>query len=421
MSILDPTVLLFQLDWSAALALFWYLVILDFPRYTLSFFATLASETVRRPRAPLLAFRPSTTVIVAGHNERACLRRCVRSLREQAYPRLEIIVVDDGSTDGMADEMRTLREEGMIDLALRGRTRSGKSSACNLGLSHARGDVVVVIDADSTFDRDAVARVVAPLADEEVGAVAGNIGVRNAGRGLLCALQGIEYLIAISLGKRVLDTLGIVTCASGAFSAFRRDALQRLGGFDVGPGEDLDMTLRLRQAGWRVRFADDAWCLTDVPESFRRYVRQRLRWERDSLRLRMRRHRNTLDPRPLGFVPMEVLQQLEFVVVNLVVTIVFPFYIVYLFYTYGIAALTVLSLVAFSYVVLDVIAVMCALFVADRPALRPSIGAVLVYGIFNGFIVRSIRLVAYIQEWVFERSRQDDYVPIKVRQEVPLP
>ena len=421
MSVFDPTVLLFQLDWYTALALFWYLLLLDFPRYTLSFFATIGSEFARRPGRAMVPFQPFASIIVAGHNERASLRRCVRSLREQAYPRLEIIVVDDGSTDGMAEEMQSLRRQRMIDVALRGRIRSGKSSACNLGLRHAKGDVVIVVDADSTFDRDAIARVVAPLSDPSVGAVAGNIAVRNARAGLLCALQGIEYLIAISLGKRVLDTLGMVSCASGAFSAFRHDALERLDGFDVGPGEDLDLTLRLRQAGWRIRFADDAWCMTDAPETFRRYVRQRLRWERDSLRLRMRRHRNTVDPRPQGFVVAEVLQQIEFVVVNLLVTAIFPFYVVYLFYSYGMAAFTILSLVALSYVVLDIVAVMCALFTADRPGLRPSIGAVLAYGIFNGFIVRSIRLVAYIQEWVFEHSRHDDYVPIKVRQRVPLP
>ena len=421
MSVFDPTILLFQLDWNAAIALFWYLILLDFPRYTLSFFATLAAECARKQRRGTIAFRPSTSVIVAGHNERSSLRRCVRSLREQDYEPLEIIVVDDGSTDGMAAEMQRLRGEGLIDLALHGRMRSGKSSACNLGLRHARGTVVIVVDADCTFDRDAIACIVAPLADKSVGAVAGNIGVRNSRASLLCALQGIEYLIAISLGKRVLDTLGMVTCASGAFSAFRREALQRLGGLDVGPGEDLDLTLRLRQAGWRVRFADDAWCLTDVPETFRRYVRQRLRWERDSLRLRLRRHRNTIDPRQQGFVAAEVLQQLEFVVVNLAVTILFPFYLIFLFYTYEMSALTILSLVALSYVVLDAIAVACASFLANQPAVRPSVGAVLAYGIFNGFIVRSIRLFAYIQEWVFERSLKDDYVPIKVRQEVPLP
>jgi glycosyltransferase involved in cell wall biosynthesis len=418
-SALDPTGLLLSLDWEAALAMFWFMILLDVPRYTLSFAALLAGfgTAVRPPPAP--AYRPLVSVIVAGHNEAASIGRCVRSLREQNYPDLEIVCVDDGSTDRTVAVLRRLRAEAWIDRALATNARGGKSSAANLGCTRARGEIVVLIDADCTFDRDAIAHIVAPFAEAGVGAVCGNIAVRNGRASLTAALQAMEYLVSISLGKRVLDMLGIVTCVSGAFGAYRADALRSIGGMDAGPGEDLDATLRLRRAGWTIRFAEDAWCLTDVPEGFRTFVHQRLRWERDALRLRMRKHRDTVLPWHREFRLGELMQQLEFVVTNLVVTIVFPFYLIVLLDRYGAAAVTILVVVTLAYVVLDAIAFCCAMVVADRPALRPPVVAVFVYGAFNAYVMRAIRLVAYVQEWVFERSRHDDYVPARVRRVAP--
>jgi cellulose synthase/poly-beta-1,6-N-acetylglucosamine synthase-like glycosyltransferase len=421
MSLLDPTTLLFSLDWEMALAMFWYLLLLDIPRYTLAFIAVVSSETARRTVRPGGAAKHyRVSAIVVGHNERTTLRRCVRSLKEQTYPTLEIVCVDDGSTDGMSAEMQRLRDEGLIDITASARVRSGKASASNLGISRATGEVIVIIDADCTFDRDAIAEIVAPFSDAAVGAVSGNIGVRNATTSLLGALQAFEYLVTISLGKRILDTLGIVTCASGAFSAFRTRALSAVGGFDAGPGEDLDLTLRLRQAGWKVRFAENAWCLTDVPTTLRTFIRQRLRWERDALRLRLRKHRKTIDPLQRDFVPGELLQQLEFVVTNLLVTLAYPIYIITLFDFFGMSSVTVLIVVSCAYIILDFFAITCAVFLTNRPALQPPFVIVLIYGSFNAFVVRTIRLVAYVQEWVFESSRHDDYVPLKVRRRIPL-
>jgi cellulose synthase/poly-beta-1,6-N-acetylglucosamine synthase-like glycosyltransferase len=331
MSHLDPTSLLFELDWASALALFWYVLLIDLPRYTLGFCAAAASVLIRQPvYRPSEYVRPLVTIVLAGHNERGAVRRCVQSLREQTYDRLEIICVDDGSIDGMGWELRRMREERLIDAALATSLRSGKSSASNLGISLARGEIVVVADCDCTFDRDAIRHLIAPFDDPAIGAVCGNIGVRNTRATLLSAIQGVEYLLSISLGKRLLDMFDQVTCASGAFSAFRKRALAEVAGHDVGPGEDLDLTLRLRGAGWKIRFAENAWCLTDVPETFEAFIRQRLRWERDSLRLRMRKYRRSVDPR-YGWAGIgELLHQLEYILIYIVGTFAFAAYLVWL-------------------------------------------------------------------------------------------
>jgi cellulose synthase/poly-beta-1,6-N-acetylglucosamine synthase-like glycosyltransferase len=344
----------------------------------------------------------------------------VQSLRQQTHDRLEIICVDDGSTDGMGRELRRLRQERLIDAALSTSLRSGKSSAGNLGVSCAHGEIIVIADCDCTFDRDAIQHLITPFEDPAVGAVCGNIGVRNSRATLLSAMQGMEYLLNISVGKRMLDMFDQVTCASGAFSAIRRRALAEVGGNDVGPGEDFDLTLRLRAAGWKIRFAEHAWCLKDVPETLGGFVRQRLRWERDALRLRLRKHRWSLDPRYGWRDSRELLHQFEFVLLHLVATFAFPVYLAWLGDTFGGGALTVLVLVTMLYILLDFVAIACALVVVDRAEVKRLLPYVLVYGPFHAYLMRTVRLVAYVQEWVFASSRRDRYVPARVANRAPL-
>ena len=421
MSHLDPTALFLELDLASAMGLFWYVIVIDLPRYTLGFCAVAASRLFRegsRKSGPSMG--PLVTVVLAGHNERGTIRRCVQSLRQQTHDRLEIICVDDGSIDGMRLELRQMRQERLIDVALSTSLRSGKSSAGNLGISCAHGEIIIMADCDCTFDRDAIRQLIAPFDDPAVGAVCGNVGVRNDRATLLSAMQGMEYLLTISMGKRLLDLFDQVACASGAFSAFRRRALAEVAGHDVGPGEDLDLTLRLRRSGWKVRFADKAWCLTDVPETLGGFVKQRLRWERDSLRLRMRKHRRGIYRRDGWEGGHELLHHVEFVLFHLLATFAFFAYLIWLGYTFGAAALTVLVLAAMVYVLLDLIAVGCVLVVVDRAEVSRLLPYVFLYGSFHAYLIRAVRLIAYIQEWVFVSSRRDDYVPTRVANRTPF-
>ena len=419
MTLTEPIDYLASLDAATLIAAFSVSILLDLPRYTFGFLAVLVAEMSGGRRRPAPSRLPSISVIIPGHNEAHSIRRCVLSLREQTVRGLEIICVDDGSTDAMAEEIYQLRAEGLIDVGLVCRIRGGKSSACNLALSRAGGEVVVIVDADCTFDRDAVENIVRPLLDPRVGAVSGNIAVRNAQASLVAGIQSVEYLIGISLGKRALDFLNIVACASGAFSAFRRSALVAIGGMDIGPGEDLDVTLRLRQAGWRIRFAHDAWCLTDVPITLGAFIRQRLRWERDALRLRLRKHRYILDPRNRGVSATDLVHQFDYVVTNLLVTLVFPLYVIWLILTYGAGAWPILGSVTIGYIVLDLFAFLGALIVVDRPGAVRALPYALLSGTFNAYLLRLVRLAAFAQEWIFRRSYDDDYVPERVRKRAP--
>lgn len=399
---------------SSLFRLFWFVIIFELPRYTLSFIS-VAVLSVRTTRA-----RPETvdvgrvTVVIAGHNEQDSIERCVVSLREQSLKPDEIIVVSDGSTDRMPEVLHDLQRRGLIQEVHCTQLRAGKSAAVNLAVGRATGDIIVNVDCDCTFDRHALRDIVEPFVDPQVGGVAGNIIVRNAKTSLITACQAIEYMISISQGKQAADLTNQMTCVSGAFGAFRRSALERVGGLDSGGGEDLDVTLKLRTAGWKALFAPDAICYTDAPTTLEALTRQRFRWERDAVRLRNRKHRDLLNPFSTQFNVVELLHELDFLIFGVFAAAVFPFYLVWLFVTYGDMTPIILMGAQVGMWGLDLFIFLLAAWMTPKAnglALFPYLPA---YSPFYGFLMRFIRLAAYLQEWVFKASYHDPYVPQKV-------
>ena len=397
-------------------SVFWFTVLFEIPRYLLSFVATVVAIPARsrRPSGPM-PLLPKVSVLIACHNEEASIRRCVASLREQTHANFEIVCVDDGSTDRTFAVMQKLEREGHIDRAVRCELRGGKSAALNLAARLATGDIFVVIDSDCSFDRNAIAELLRPFADPLVMAVSGNILIRNWQASIITSLQAIEYLISISLGKTASDVFNQVSCVSGAFGAFRREAWTRVGGMDVGPGEDFDFTMRLRLAGGRIAFARKAICYTDAPETLMALARQRNRWERDAFWIRFRKFRRTLAP-PLGNIRwQETIHQLDFIVFNVACAAVFPLYIFLLFMEYGQFAFIVLLAAGLGLYLLDGLSFALAAWLTDKPQYWRLAPFLVVYGPFQSYVMRFIRLWAYLDEWIFSKSREDDYIPEKVR------
>lgn len=397
------------------LHLFWFVALFEIPRYLFAFLAVaaLSFRTSREPTqlAPNIG---RVTVVIAGHNEQDSTDRCVRSVYEQSLTPDEIIVVSDGSTDRMPAKLRELQEEGLIKEGHCTQLRAGKSAGFNLALGRATGDIIVNVDCDCTFDRHALKEIVATFADPRVGGVAGNIVPRNASRSLITEFQAIEYLISISQGKQAANMTDLMTCVSGGFGAFRRQAITRVGGLDAGGGEDLDVTLRLREAGWKTLFAPEAICYTDVPETLGALTRQRFRWERDAVRLRYRKHGSLLNPFSRRFRPIELAHELDFIVFSILSAVVFPFYVLWLFATYGDLAVMILIGAQVGMLALDFVSFILAALTSPRLRSWPLLPYVPGYSLFNGLIMRFIRLFAYLQEWVFDASYRDAYVPQKV-------
>ncbi|MGH3325352.1 MAG: bifunctional polysaccharide deacetylase/glycosyltransferase family 2 protein [Streptomyces sp.] len=243
--------------------------------------ALLARVHVRRlsryrPGAPWLReVTEPVTVLVPAHNEEAGIAATVHSLLASTHPRLQIIVIDDGSTDGTADIARRIRDPRVTVVR---QPNTGKSGALNTGLGYARCDIVVMIDADTVFEPDALRRLVQPLAHPAVGAVSGNTKVGNRRR-LLGRWQHLEYVLGFNLDRRMFEVLECMPTVPGAIGAFRRDALMGIGGVsDDTLAEDTDLTMALWRAGWRVVYEETAIAWTEVPSTLGQLWRQRYRW-----------------------------------------------------------------------------------------------------------------------------------------------
>jgi len=399
------------------LALFWFTVIFELPRYTIAFASAALSrlKSAWWPARTLLHDVGRVTVVIAGHSEADSIERCVLGMHEQSRPPDEIIVVSDGSTDNMPEVLADLQRRGLIDQAHSTNLRCGKAAAVNLAERWTTGDILINIDCDCSFDRHALKHILSPFADPAVGAVSGNILARNDRTGLIPAFQAIEYLISISLGKQAAGLIDQVVCASGAFGAFRMTALRAGNGLDVGGGEDLDLTLKLRKAGWKIHFADAAICYTDVPDTLRALTNQRFRWERDAVRVRYRKHADLMNPFSTNFRLAELLHEVEFIVFQVLGAAILPFYVIWLFLTYGDFGLIVLLAAQFGLLVLDLAVFALAALSTPKASALHLFPYVPGYSLFNGVYMRFVRLFAYVQEWIFNASAGDNYVPEKVR------
>src|SRR5262245_37102932 len=207
--------LLLSLDPASLALLFWFTLLFDLPRYVISL---AVISTVDRKKLPPLEL--TTSAIVAGYNEAATIRACVESIDAD-----QVIVVDDGSTDGTWNVVEQLRSEGLVDTAIRLPIRSSKVTAINMALASCTSEIVFIVDADSILEPGAIAAALPYFADSQVGGVSCDLKVANESASLTTRYQAIEYAIAISMGRQVTDALDLVANVSGAFGAFRRSAL----------------------------------------------------------------------------------------------------------------------------------------------------------------------------------------------------
>ena len=244
-------------------------------------------------------FAPAVSVVIPAFNEEKVISRTIDSLLAQQYAgALEIIVVDDGSTDSTYQQARaTYGEHQRVRVFTK--ANGGKASALNFGIAHALHDVIIALDADTLFARDTVAELVQPLADARVAAVAGNAKVGNR-INLVTRWQALEYVTSQNLDRRAFSLLDCITVVPGAVGAWRRPVIHEVGGFrDDTLAEDQDLTLAVRRAGYSVAYADGAVALTEAPDTLRALARQRFRWSFGTLQCAWK-HRATLFRRSYG-------------------------------------------------------------------------------------------------------------------------
>ena len=222
-------------------------------------------------------FKPKVSIIVPAFNEELTITRTIENLLKTDYPFYDIVFVNDGSKDQTFSKVKAaFGDHPKIKVLTK--PNGGKASALNLGISHATGEILVCIDADTLLLPDAISKMVPFFIVDEVAAVAGNVRVGNTVN-ILTNWQKIEYTSSQNFDRRAFDYVNAILVVPGAIGAFRKTAMEEMNGFSTDTlAEDCDLTLGLLRAGYTVRTCSEAISFTEAPETLKMFVKQRFRW-----------------------------------------------------------------------------------------------------------------------------------------------
>ena len=224
---------------------------------------------------------PPLTVLIPAYNEEPVIETCVRAALAVDYPELEILVLDDGSTDGTVAVAERAAEGDPRLSVLADPANLGKAERLNAGLRQARHELVVVCDADTHVHPLAPKLLVARLLTSRINAaVAAAPHVTNR-TNLLCAMQVLEAASIIGLIRRAGALRGRVGTVAGVLALFRREVVLEVGGYRGEMAtEDIDLSWRLLLAGWHTTYEPGALIGMQVPPSLSALWAQRCRWAR---------------------------------------------------------------------------------------------------------------------------------------------
>jgi hyaluronan synthase len=274
---------------------FWYHPIVNLYGILISGYilSRIALACLYRPPRDV-GLRPPITVAVSCKNEEASIGKTIDCIFAADYPRelMQVIAVDDGSTDGTWEAMLEARARHPELTPIRFDANRGKRYGMAAAARRATGDVVIYVDSDSFVRADSLVRIVQGFADPEVAAVCGHGRVENAGENFLTKMQEVRYYVAFRIVKAAESLFSTVTCCSGCLAAYRRTTLmeildvwlaQSFLGKKATFGDDRSLTnFMLRR--WRVIYDNTAVCSTIVPSTMRQFFRQQLRWKKSWIR-----------------------------------------------------------------------------------------------------------------------------------------
>jgi cellulose synthase/poly-beta-1,6-N-acetylglucosamine synthase-like glycosyltransferase/peptidoglycan/xylan/chitin deacetylase (PgdA/CDA1 family)/spore germination protein YaaH len=222
-------------------------------------------------------FKPSVAVIIPAYNEEKVIRKTIESILKSTYPNLEIIFVDDGSTDGTLNVVDYFFSNNP-QVKIFSRPNGGKWSALNFGIEKTNAQVLVTLDADTIFLPSTIEKLVPYFSDLRVGAVAGNTKVGNR-KNVLTRWQALEYITSQNLDRRAFDTMNCITVVPGSVGAWRRKAVLEAGGFSGSTlAEDADLTFAIIRNGYKVVYQPRAIAYTEAPDTVKDFIKQRFRW-----------------------------------------------------------------------------------------------------------------------------------------------
>lgn len=223
---------------------------------------------------PEMKTLPFVSVIVPAYNKEKFIENTVNAVKNLDYPGnlMEIIVVDDGSKDGTYDMAKKL--DG---IKLYRKINGGRSDALNYGMEKANGEIIACVDADSYPEKDSLIKAVRFFDDKDVAGVTASVLVRNASN-FIEKLQRIEYSLLV-LSRKLMERLNVIYVTPGPMALYRKDIIMKLGGFDTKiMTEDIEIAWRLLSNGYKIRMSVGSKVYTDVPDTFKGWWHQRIRW-----------------------------------------------------------------------------------------------------------------------------------------------
>ncbi|HSW37132.1 MAG TPA: glycosyltransferase [Candidatus Saccharimonadales bacterium] len=299
--------LLFTAAHAVGIGLYWLIVVLIVAAFGRALLVLVASLLQTRSRFRY-GFPPAVhcSVVVPAYNEEKVIVACLQSVLKSRYPFFEVIVVDDGSLDETAALARAI---GDRRLRVVRKPNGGKASALNYGIALAHHQVIVAIDADTIFKPNTLTRLTRHFCLPEVGAVSGNTKVVNRHR-LITKLQSLEYIVGFNLDRRMGDLFDCITVVPGAIGAFRKKALLQARGFSKDTlAEDTDLTLTIKELGYKIVYDESAIAYTEAPATVRDLLKQRFRWSFGTMQSAWKHRRSLFNPRQgtLGLIGLPYL------------------------------------------------------------------------------------------------------------------
>ncbi len=277
-----------------ALLFFLVLLILRYLGTLGASFLFISKYTAESP----LDFTPFISIIVPAYNEALVIEDSIKPLLNLNYPKYEIIIVNDGSTDGtisVAEQLVGLHEGKFspVKVTLINKQNGGKATALNAGIQFSNAEYVLCVDGDSILSENTLKNGMRHFANPKIGAVAGNVKVLNR-KQMLTDLQALEYVEGLNMVRAAQSFLKIVNIIPGPVGFFRKRAIVEAGWYASDTfAEDADLTMKVRLAGWQIVYEPNAMAYTEAPESINQLLKQRYRWTRGFLQS-LKKHRHFL-------------------------------------------------------------------------------------------------------------------------------
>lgn len=245
--------------------------------------------------------RDGITFIVACFNEAATIEDTIKSVDQLSYPKKELIIVNDGSTDNSANVLKGLQSKytfTFIDL----KENRGKANALNVAAKNAQYDYFLVVDADTMIDDDAPYYMMDSFETYPgIGAVTGNPRIRNKSS-LIGKIQTVEYASIIGGIKRAQAMNGYINTVSGVFTLFSKKAVEEAGYWDIDMvTEDIALTWKMHFKNFKIAYEPRALCWMIVPETINGLFKQRLRWAQGGQEVILRDYKKMFKQKSLQF------------------------------------------------------------------------------------------------------------------------